>query len=188
MTDASGPGSHVLVQNFIVPGPGTVTLTFQYFRLNQAQSQPFYFSQNTLDYNTNNEPPDFNPNQQARVEILAAGASPFATDATDVQTVFQTNPGDPTMDSSYHQFPSTDISSVVGNGGTFQLRFAEVDDQGFFSFGVDDVSIDYTASTPTVPEPRYLCLLIIAALALALGDAIRRSANKSIEELMSQDD
>jgi len=44
---------------------------------------------------------------------------------------------------------SVDISSYVGAGGTFQIRFAEVDDLGEpFVFGVDDVSID------SVPEHR----------------------------------
>ena len=43
---------------------------------------------------------------------------------------------------------------------SYQLQFAEVDDQGAFDFGVDDVSVDYTASTATVPEPNSLKLLV----------------------------
>lgn len=163
MTDQNGPGSHVLLQTFTVPGPGTVTLTFDYFRDNQAASG--YSTPNTLDYTTI-------PNQQARVDILTAGASAFATDATDLSTVFQTNTGDPTMDSSYQTF-SGDISSVVGSGGTYQLRFAEVDNQLFFAFGVDAVSIDFTPSAAT-PEPSYLAFLMIAGVALAIADVARR--------------
>ena len=45
-------------------------------------------------------------------------------------------------------------------GATYQLQFAEVDDQGAFNFGVDDVSIDFTASTAAVPEPNSLRLLV----------------------------
>jgi len=158
MTDAMGPGSHALLQTFLVPGPGTATLTFQYLRNNLG---PDYLTPNTLDYNSF-------PNQQARVDILTGTALPFATDASDLMTVFQTNSGDPTMDTAYQTFSDTITFSTAG---AYQLRFAEVDNMAQFEFGVDTVSMDFT---PAVPEPNYVAFLIVGGIALALADAVRR--------------
>jgi hypothetical protein len=49
----------------------------------------------------------------------------------------------------------------LAGGATYQLQLAEVDDQGAFNLGVDDVSIDYTASDAAVPEPNSLKLLVL---------------------------
>ncbi|HXG25088.1 MAG TPA: PEP-CTERM sorting domain-containing protein [Chthonomonadales bacterium] len=49
-----------------------------------------------------------------------------------------------------------DITGLVGGGGTFKLRFAEVDNQFFFNQGVDNVSIFVHG---VVPEPGSLALL-----------------------------
>ena len=65
---------------------------------------------------------------------------------------------------------SFNIAPVVGGGGTFQLRFAEVDNQGNFNQGVDNVSI-----LTTVPEPSTLALLGIGAFAV-IGYVWRRRA------------
>ncbi len=54
-----------------------------------------------------------------------------------------------------------DITALVGGGGTFRLRFAEVDNQSFFNHGVDNVSIK-----ATVPEPATLLLLGTGLLAI----------------------
>jgi len=37
MTDSQGPSSQALLQTFTVPGPGTVTLSFEYFLLDANQ-------------------------------------------------------------------------------------------------------------------------------------------------------
>ena len=64
-----------------------------------------------------------------------------------------------------------DITALVGGGGTFQLRFAESDNQLFLNFGLDNVSV---LATP-VPEPGTFGLLA-AGLAAAVGSYRRRRA------------
>src|SRR4029450_12300217 len=88
MTDAAGPGAHVLFQDFVVT-PGIATLSFALFIGNRASlfATPALA---TLDFST----PALN--QQARVDILIGGTNPFSVAATDVLlNLFQTNPGDP---------------------------------------------------------------------------------------------
>lgn len=64
-----------------------------------------------------------------------------------------------------------DITALVGAGGTFQLRFAESDNQFFFNMGIDNVSVQ---ATP-VPEPATLLLL---GTGLAAVGARRRRCMK----------
>jgi hypothetical protein len=148
MTDQGGPGSHALLQSFTVDPGSVVTLSFDLFRDNQAGA---YFSPNSLDFTVN-------PNQQARVDILTSGAGAFDLGAAVLDNVFQTNPGDPLVDRGYIHY-SFDITSAVGSGGTFQLRFDETDNQLFFALGVDNVDIEETAATP---EPGTWVMLLTA--------------------------
>jgi len=71
MTDALGPGAHVLYQDFTVPTApiGIGTLMFELFIGNRAGT---FFSPATLDFST----PALN--QQARVDILLALRLRFA--------------------------------------------------------------------------------------------------------------
>jgi len=104
-------------------------------------------------------------NQHARVDILTAGSSPFDTGAGVLLNLYLgTDAGaNPHAYTNY----AFDITSTVGAGGTFQLRFAEVDNQSFFNLGVDDVSI--TTAPSAVPEPSALLPIgLIALIALAL--------------------
>ena len=52
---------------------------------------------------------------------------------------------------------SFDISTLAA--GTYQLRFAQVDNQGFFNQGVDNVSIEAVAGA--VPEPASWAMMIV---------------------------
>jgi len=168
MTDSQGPGSHVMYQDFIVPLlVGSVTLDFDLFVGNRA---PLFATPAVgLDWTT----PALN--QQARVDILAAGTDPFSVAGADVLlNVFQTMPGD--------SFPlaylaqSIDLSAFLGAhaGETLRLRFAEADNVGPFQLGVDNVSLT-TESPQAVPEPASLLLIGTGLAALGSRRLRRRS-------------
>jgi hypothetical protein len=50
-----------------------------------------------------------------------------------------------------------DITSIVGGGGTFDLRFAEVNNQLWMHQGIDNVSIKFTGIADN-PEPMTLAM------------------------------
>src|SRR5882672_5416967 len=173
MTDAEGPGSHVMYQDFVVPAGGAM-LSFDLFIGNRAGTF-FTPSPPTLDFST----PALN--QQARVDIISASANPFSVAAADVLlNVFQTKPGDPPV-SGYTSYTDDLTALFTAHAGeTLRLRFAETDNVLTFQLGVDNVRIDPT----NVPEPAST-LLIGAALAALLGRrllpmrmAARRAANR----------
>ena len=89
-------------------------------------------------------------NQHGRVDILTAGATAFNTTTGVLQNFYLGV--DAGANPHAYTNRSFDITSLVGAGGAFQLRFAEVDNQNFLNMGVDNVSVDYTAATG-VPEP-----------------------------------
>jgi hypothetical protein len=155
MTDAFGPGSHVLYQDFVVGAPNA-TLSFDLFIGNRWDA---FVTANPatvgLDFSTPAQ------NQQARVDILKSSADPFSVAASDVLlNLYQTNPGDPSV-SGYNAF-SFDLSALFAAhpGETLRLRFAETDNILQFQFGVDNVSLE------AVPEPASLALLGTGLVAL----------------------
>lgn len=158
VSDQGGPGTHVLTQSFIVAAGTKVHLSFDLFVNDTSGAGPI-FNPAGLDYTAS-------PNQHARVDILTGAATPFDTGAGVVGNLYL---GIDPFISNPNPFTSYtfDISSIVAGGGTYQVRFAEVDNQGFFHAGVDNVSIQ-------VPEPGTLALF---GLGLAgLGIARRRKA------------
>lgn len=158
VTDQTGPGLHALHQAFTVAAGTNVMLSFDLF---------------ANDYDNG---PIVNPagltlaagaNQHARVDILSNGSGPFDTGAAVLQNFYLgVDPGPDPHPFTHYVF---DITGLVGGGGTFILRFAEVDNQGFFNLGVDNVSISQTA----VPEPTSL-LLFGSGAAAAMVIARRR--------------
>ncbi|OGU07590.1 MAG: hypothetical protein A2075_18910 [Geobacteraceae bacterium GWC2_58_44] len=163
MTDQSGPGAHALTQSFTVAPSASVILSFAMFINNYAGAMS---GGTTLDMNQQ-------PNQYGRVDILSAGASAFDTTGGVLSNLFIGGGNGLTNPYSPYSF---DITSIVGNGGTFQLRFAEVDNQLFFNMGLDDVSIDAATGTAPVPEPGTMMLLGAGFLGLAVYGKRRKNA------------
>lgn len=154
MTDAAGPGAHLLYQDFLIPvGTLSGTLSFDLFVGNRAGA---FFTPATLDFST----PTLN--QQARVDIVRVGADPFSVAAADVLlNVFQTAIGSPLV-AGYTTITANLSALLAANAGsTLRLRFSEVDNVSVFNLGVDRVNLD--ASATPVPEPTTLALLGIAA-------------------------
>lgn len=164
VTDQGGPGTHVLLQSFVVPfGVTALTLTFDMFA-NDWDGGPFVHPAG-LDHN-------FGPNQHARVDILTSGAAAFSTALADVVSnhyLGVDGGADPNPYTSY----SINLTGLAA--GSYQLRFGEVDNQLFFNVGVDNVSILADVGG-AVPEPASMTLLAIGGLGLALRARRRRVA------------
>ena len=177
MTDAGGPGSHVLYQAVTVTAPVPLAvLSFDLFVGNRAVDglgNPFPFqTPDTLDFAT------ALLNQQARVDLLAGGADPFSVAAADViMNLFRTLAGDPLV-SGYTHF-SFDVTALLNANLNVPLllRFAEVDNVAPFQFGVDNISLEVGPTTP-VQEPASFTLAIAGLLALAVARRRRASARQ----------
>jgi hypothetical protein len=136
MTDQSGPGSHILYQDISLAAASTNTLTFSYYVNNTGVfSQP-----NSLSYSTA-------PNQQFRVDVLDPTSSNLfgASTAGVIANIFQAS-----VNTTGYQTLNFDLTPFAGS--TIRLAFREVDNQGYFNTGIDNVIINSTAST-AVPEP-----------------------------------
>ena len=164
VTDQGGPGAYSLRQSFtVVPGSSSVLLSFQMYA-NSYGGGPFFG--NGLNHTGI-------ANQHARVDILTAGAAAFDLGATVLQNLYLGVDSTSSNPNPYVNY-SFDITSLVGAGGTFQLRFAQVDNRGFFNQGVDNVSIVADANANAVPEPASLALVGLGLAGLAA--ARRRKA------------
>lgn len=138
VSDQGGPGVRGLIQNFTVGAGLTTTLSFDMF-VNDSDGGPI-LGDGTLDSNGG-------PKQFASVQLLSGGAGDFDTGAGVLATFYigvdpQNN--NPNPYTSY----SFDISSLVAAGGTYRLRFAEVDNQLFLNQGVDNVSVQAVSGVP----------------------------------------
>jgi hypothetical protein len=161
MTDAQGPGSHVLYQDFVVPS--IVNGAFVRFSLFVNNAAGTFETPEHLDYFT----PDLN--QQARVDVMTTSADPFSAAPADIlQNLYQTESGDPSV-SGYTPF-IRDITSLLQarQGQTLRLRFAEVDNVQLLNLGVDNVDI-----VDAVPEPASW-MLTVAGLFAAFTASHRR--------------
>ena len=166
MSDAQGPGSHVLYQDFLLSAPvGSAALSFDIFLGNRA-SGFFTPTPNTLDFSV----AAFN--QQARVDIVLASASPFSVSSGDVLlNLFATTPGG-SVPAGYVTH-SAEIASFLNShlNTPLRLRFAETDNVGIFNFGLDNVGLQ----TSPVPEPSSLLMGGLGALTLLF--CLRRGAH-----------
>jgi len=162
MTDAQGPGSHVLYQDFVVPSvvPGAL-INFMLLINNQSDRFAIPEPDNHLDFST----PALN--QQARVDIMRVTPDPFSLSTADVlMDLYQTEVGDP-LATGYNAFVF-DITPLLQAhaGETLRLRFAETDNVGPFNFGVDAVDVNVTAGA--VPEPSMFVPAGVSILILGL--------------------
>ncbi|MGH9941600.1 MAG: SBBP repeat-containing protein, partial [Pyrinomonadaceae bacterium] len=134
-TDQTGAGTHLLYRDFTLAAGQTHTLSFNLSYRNRAQA---FTTPDTL----NCQSP---ANQQYRVDIVNPDAPVDSISAGDIlATVFRTNVGAPlTLDPTGFNFDLTPFA-----GRTVRVRFAEVDNQGFFQASVDDVRLT-SAGTPT---------------------------------------
>jgi VPDSG-CTERM motif len=167
VSDQTGPGCHVLLQSFTIPvGASSVSLTFQMFVNNQFG--PPIVNPAGLDYTAS-------PNEHARVDILSSSATPFDTGAGVVANLYIGSDAGPTPN-PYITY-SFDLSSLAA--GTYQLRFAEVDNQFFFQQGVDNVSI--TAEGGRVPDSGSTVVLLGVAMTVVglLHRRIKAATNRA---------
>jgi hypothetical protein len=157
MTDALGPGSHVLYQDFAVTGTAA-TLSFSLFIGNRA---PLFATPASLDFST----PALN--QQARVDILKAGTDPFSVSASDVLlSLYQTHVGDSLVSGYTTQNFNLNSLFSANQGQTLRLRFAETDNVFTFQLGVDNVSLETPSAA--VPEFSSLMSLTLGTILLVL--------------------
>ncbi|MHB8584950.1 MAG: PKD domain-containing protein [Thermoplasmatota archaeon] len=134
-TDEWGPSTMVLSQTFTVPTNPNATLEFIVY----------YQNWNGQFYNPNNLSWMGAPNQQYRVDLMTANATPEDMRASDiVANVFHTAPGDP----AFLQPTLVKFSLAAYAGQTLQLRFANVDNEFYFEASVDDVRITTSPDPP----------------------------------------
>jgi hypothetical protein len=166
---APGNGAEVLYQRFTLPASTSVVLAFSLFA-NDYNSGPV--PGGPLDFTT------AAPNQYARVDILKGNADPFDTGSGVLLGGLYPSGVDPqiTNPNPYTTY-TYDITSTLGGGGTFILRFADVHNRGDLNTGVDDVSINFTPTSPNIiPEPGSVTLLALGLLGL-FGYGWRRARN-----------
>ena len=148
VTYQGDPSSNVLYQDLTLEPGETHTLTFTHYYQNAATENdsdtPLFASPATLDYSIDGA------NQQYRVDIMKTTADPFSVASADIlQTVFQTEPGDP---ATLAPTPVTvDLSAYAGQ--TVRLRFAVAVNDDELNAGVDCVTLTSapitTSSTTT---------------------------------------
>ncbi len=178
MTDALGPGSHLLYQDFTAVG-GNAMLVFDLFIGNRSDrfARP---ANQSLAFDLTSQTGLQTLNQQARVDILLAAADPFSVAAADILlTLYLTQEGDALV--SGYTTITADIGALLTAhaGQTLRLRFAETDNLAQFQLGVDNVSIE------AVPEPASIALLGAALAAWWTGRRAGRRRTLAAATLLS---
>jgi len=145
VSDQTGPGAHALTQSFVVPAASLVTVSFDMF-INNYDGNP---TTNGLDYTVT-------PTENGRVDILTGSAGALSTSPLDIVTNLIPQSGPTTGLPLPYTHYSFDITSSVGGGGVYQIRFAEADNQSYFNVGVDNVSV---TRADAVPEATTLAIV-----------------------------
>lgn len=175
VSDQLGPNAVALSQTFTVPaGTTQVELSFETFIDDYATPSPGASPVGpafpggapgalgpALDETVT-------PSQFALFDILVAGAGPLATRPADVVTTIANPFPTPSFapgDNPWRDSPVFDLTAALVPGGTYQLRFGEVDNLGNLLVGLDNVSLKATV----IPLPAALPLLAAALAGLALA-------------------
>jgi MYXO-CTERM domain-containing protein len=164
VSDGGGSAAVVLSQSFVVPkGEASVILSYDMFVNSGISGPPTPASVNTsagLDFNQI-------PSQFGIVSLMTGTGNLFSTTTGDLKDFYEgvDTKNNPNHYTSY----SFDITSLVSGGGTFTLRFAEVNNLDFLNLGVDNVSVN--ANATSTPEP---ASILLAVLGLA-GFGVRRA-------------
>jgi len=148
LIDETAPGCQVLLQSFTLASAATLTLSYQMF----VNSAAGLHDTGTLDYKVS-------PNQFGQVDLLTGTATPFSTAAADIVQTFYSGLDQPQNINAYTSYTFTILSLAAG---TYQLRFAAVENQDTLNMGVDNVSL------AAVPEPTTLVLVGLSGLSVLL--------------------
>jgi hypothetical protein len=149
VSDQTGPGAHALIQKFTLPSTGIsqAILSWEMF-VNDWSRQGPIVNPAGLDYTAD-------PNQHGRVDLITAQAAdidPLNTGTGVLANFYLSVDPHQTLPNSYIKY-SVNILPHVTSGGTYALRFAEVDNQSFLNLGVDNVSVQISGNTENVPGP-----------------------------------
>ncbi|MEW6146169.1 MAG: IPTL-CTERM sorting domain-containing protein [Thermodesulfobacteriota bacterium] len=163
VTDQGDPGSQVLYQDLDIPAGGGAECSVIVYYENPAEE---FVTASDLSYQTT-------PNQQARIDIMDPAADPFDVGAGVLLNLFQTNPGDPF--SLGYTTLNFDLSQFAGT--TVRFRAAEVDNEGFFNFSIDDVTCvaQVSENIPTLGEWGMIAMAGLLGLAGLIYARRRRS-------------
>lgn len=154
LTGQGGPGAYELRQSFTLTSAATVTIKFDHFANNFAG---VVYNQNGLD------PFAGVPVEFALVDLILT-STPNFDNSSPIQTFYSGS------DAGGNPNPWTTYSFNVALGaGTYDLRFAQADNQSFFTQGVDNASVSF------VPEPASWTMLIVG-FGLVGAAARRRTA------------
>ncbi len=157
VSDSFGPGTNALSQSFTVPvGATTEILSYDLFVDDWGGA---------------------GSGGTEKVWLLAGGSSPltgpvlasFAIVGPTVVTGGLPNP--------YHSY-IFDITADVVPGLTYQIDFLESDSSAPINMGVDNVGILARTSTPPVPEPSSLALLLGVVALLGVSLKYRRAQGR----------
>jgi hypothetical protein len=141
MTDQTGPGTHILYQDVVVPKG--VSRTYLSFDLLINNLSGGFATPNTLSHD------EFIQNQQFRADIMDPNAPIDDVGAGVLLPVYRTETSDPILS----PYRTITVSLRQFRGQVVRLRFAEVDNLGFFQVGIDHMVLGKRPKQHGTQEP-----------------------------------
>lgn len=165
---ADGPlGATSLIQKFTIAPVADAILKFDMFINSGAFGQVHAAG---LDQETGGS---FEPNQHVRVDLLSGAADAFDTGA-GVLASFYTGQFSPVNLTNPYTHNEIDVTDILASGGTYQLRFGQVNNQDYLLQGIDNVSLNVTP----VPEADTYAMLLAGLGLVGYAARRRQSAQK----------